>query len=524
MKPKADGTRFDLRLVYDSTAGGNDRLSQVLQSFWQKIGVRTVFQGSTRSTELKQVFTDWDFDATLQAYSTAGDPALGVERLYITSAIRKAPFVNASGYSNPAIDKLFAEGADATATADRARAYRAAAGDFGGGLAGAADLADRADQCREPPGEGEMVLEHRLRLLGRGVGGRAEGGAARQASLTDNWPGVLSKVRFEDLPEPVVAATKRVPPLRERPGDVAALADYFARRYAEVNGLAYRKLSRAALARLAAHGWRGNVRELENTIHRAVLLAAGEEIDEAAIELGPQSTLTGSTLTVSTGPAAHPDGHLGGIASLVGRRMDDVERDLIIETLSHTLGNRTHAATILGISSVGAAQQAARLRRAGRRRAAAGGGRRGVRRRPTMNELTVRFRRLVRPPSGVAHPVRIAAQRRSGPAIKQAIKQDSKQESHRTQSSHRDSTEFHREQARTAGKWRCAQDASTGVLRPDKSHPAADRAVQRSSLTLHMDGASGPATRARKSSASFGACRSPAHLRFLRSFAVESLP
>jgi len=126
LKPKADGTRFDLRLVYDSTAGGNDRLAQVLQNFWQKIGVHTVFQGSTRSTELKQVFTDWDFDATLQAYSTAGDPALGVERLYISSAIRKAPFVNASGYSNPEIDKLFAEGANATATADRARAYRAA--------------------------------------------------------------------------------------------------------------------------------------------------------------------------------------------------------------------------------------------------------------------------------------------------------------------------------------------------------------------------------------------------------------
>jgi peptide/nickel transport system substrate-binding protein len=123
---KADGTRFEVRLVYDSTAGGNDQLAQVLQSFWQKIGVHTVFQGSTRATELKQVFTDWDFDATLQAYSTAGDPALGVARLYVSSAIRKAPFVNASGYSNPEIDKLFAEGADATATADRARAYRQA--------------------------------------------------------------------------------------------------------------------------------------------------------------------------------------------------------------------------------------------------------------------------------------------------------------------------------------------------------------------------------------------------------------
>ena len=112
-----------------------------------------------------------------------------------------------------------------------------------------------------------------------------------------------------------------------------------------MNGLPYRVLSRAALARLVAHGWRGNVRELENAIHRAVLLAEGEEIDSAAIELGPQAGLG-----LSAAPVMHADGRPAGIASLVGRRMDDVERDLIIETLSHTLGNRTHAATILGIS------------------------------------------------------------------------------------------------------------------------------------------------------------------------------
>ena len=69
------------------------------------------------------MFTDWDFDATIQAYTTAGDPALGVARLYVTSAIKKAPFVNASGYSNPEVDKLFAEGADLTTSAARAVPY-----------------------------------------------------------------------------------------------------------------------------------------------------------------------------------------------------------------------------------------------------------------------------------------------------------------------------------------------------------------------------------------------------------------
>jgi DNA-binding NtrC family response regulator len=131
----------------------------------------------------------------------------------------------------------------------------------------------------------------------------------------------------------------RLPPLRERPGDIPALAEHYARRYADVNGLPYRALSRIAVLRLSGHGWRGNVRELENTVHRAVLLASGSEIDADCVELAPG------------GPSATPS-QTGGapISQLVGRTMDEVERDLIIETLGHTLGNRTHAATILGIS------------------------------------------------------------------------------------------------------------------------------------------------------------------------------
>jgi two-component system response regulator FlrC len=176
------------------------------------------------------------------------------------------------------------------------------------------------------------------------------------ATTNRELPAEVARGTFrEDLYYRLNVVSLRVPPLRERPGDVAALAEYFARRYAEVNGLPYRPLSRVALLRLAAHGWRGNVRELENTIHRAVLLADGNEIDQSAVELGPQGSLAGTfsgpgSLIGATAQAAYPEGRQAGIASLVGRRMDDVERDLIIETLSHTLGNRTHAATILGIS------------------------------------------------------------------------------------------------------------------------------------------------------------------------------
>lgn len=138
----------------------------------------------------------------------------------------------------------------------------------------------------------------------------------------------------EDLYFRLNVVSLRIPPLRERPGDIAALADHYARHYAGVNGLPVRPVSSAAMARLTSHCWRGNVRELENTIHRAVLLSPGAEVD--TIEL--------------PGAAAPAHAAPGGIAGLVGRTMDEVERDLILHTLSHTLGNRTHAATILGIS------------------------------------------------------------------------------------------------------------------------------------------------------------------------------
>jgi two-component system response regulator FlrC len=144
----------------------------------------------------------------------------------------------------------------------------------------------------------------------------------------------------EDLYFRLNVVSLAVPPLRERPGDIMMMSEHFARKYADVNGLRYRPVARSALLRLTSHPWRGNVRELENTLHRAVLLADGEEIGIEAIELGPPAARDTNTA----------GGQPGGIAGLVGRRVDEVERDLIIETVSHTLGNRTHAAIILGIS------------------------------------------------------------------------------------------------------------------------------------------------------------------------------
>jgi two-component system response regulator FlrC len=140
----------------------------------------------------------------------------------------------------------------------------------------------------------------------------------------------------------------RLPPLRERPADILELAAHFARKYAEINGVPVRALDRAAQGLVARNPWRGNVRELENTIHRAVLLAQGPEIGPDAI-LSPEGESLGQP--APTGPVERA-ASLAEAATrgLVGRTVADVERDLILDTLDHCLGNRTHAARILGIS------------------------------------------------------------------------------------------------------------------------------------------------------------------------------
>jgi DNA-binding NtrC family response regulator len=146
----------------------------------------------------------------------------------------------------------------------------------------------------------------------------------------------------------------KIPALRDRPQDIPVLSDYFAAKYAEVNGVPQRLISEAARDLLADHPWRGNVRELENTMHRAVLLAEGEEIGAAAIMLPDGSRPGTAAAASSAGEEAGSDGDAAiadaSTRELVGRTVADVERDLILDTLDHCLGNRTHAANILGIS------------------------------------------------------------------------------------------------------------------------------------------------------------------------------
>ncbi len=131
-----------------------------------------------------------------------------------------------------------------------------------------------------------------------------------------------------------------IPPLRERMDDVVVLAKHFAKKYSELNDIPLKPFSADAEKKLLNYRWPGNVRELENTIHRAVLLSTGNEIDENAVILDDISAvIENETIQTSSEKEA-----------FAGKTLAGMERTLIIDTLKHTMGNRTIAANILGIS------------------------------------------------------------------------------------------------------------------------------------------------------------------------------
>ena len=164
------------------------------------------------------------------------------------------------------------------------------------------------------------------------------------ATSNSNLEEEVAKGNFrEDLYFRLNVMNLRIPALADRPKDIPVLAEHFVKKHAEANGMDALPISKETGKILAAHGWPGNVRELENTMHRAVLLSSGDEITTEAIMLGGPEGIGGNA-------AAAEEGATGSQAGLVGRTVAEVERELIIDTLQHCLGNRTHAANILGIS------------------------------------------------------------------------------------------------------------------------------------------------------------------------------
>ena len=164
----------------------------------------------------------------------------------------------------------------------------------------------------------------------------------------------------EDLYFRLNVISLHLPKLADRLDDIGPLSDYFIEKYSKANGVPSRKMTHAAIEKLKTHSWHGNVRELENIIHRAVLMAQGNVIDENAILLPTRKEApTAAAAPAPVSPLAIPDAAPAASApaaapakrnDLVGRTVEDVEKELILDTLNHCLGNRTQAANVLGIS------------------------------------------------------------------------------------------------------------------------------------------------------------------------------
>jgi len=158
------------------------------------------------------------------------------------------------------------------------------------------------------------------------------------ATSNRNLKESVAKGEFrEDLYFRLNVVNIHLPALRERPADLAALAQLYADKYADVNGIGKKKLSKPALAKIQGSRWQGNVRELENAMHRAILISLEDEIEADAVHTSDEPAA-----------AEKPAGNVAG--SGLGGTVADMERKLILDTLDHVLGNRTHAAKILGIS------------------------------------------------------------------------------------------------------------------------------------------------------------------------------
>ena len=137
----------------------------------------------------------------------------------------------------------------------------------------------------------------------------------------------------EDLFYRVNVIPFTIPPLRERKGDIPVLARFFMEKYGTLYAKPVREISDAALSRLMDLEWKGNVRELENTMERAVLLAESETIMPDHLFLDDVKASRGHPIQVRPGVTVR-----------------EMERELIYKTLKEVDDNRTHAAEMLGIS------------------------------------------------------------------------------------------------------------------------------------------------------------------------------
>ena len=224
-------------------------------------------------------------------------------------------------------------------------------GAFTGALSrkiGKFELADKGTLFLDEITEMQFHLQSKLlRVLQEKVVDRVGGSQAvdvdvRVIATTNRDPkeAVKNKEFREDLYYRLNTIPLKIPTLTARPKDLALLTDYFIKKYAKIDTRDVKGMTEEAAALLRQHSFPGNVRELENIVHRAVLLAETDRIQphDLLMDGEPPPSFDGD-------PPGEPP-----VESSVPGSLKEMEQRMIFKTLDQTEGNRTHAAKILGIS------------------------------------------------------------------------------------------------------------------------------------------------------------------------------
>ncbi|WP_437954050.1 sigma-54 interaction domain-containing protein [Sorangium sp. So ce296] len=175
---------------------------------------------------------------------------------------------------------------------------------------------------------------------------------------------VIARKFREDLFYRLNVATLSLPPLRERPGDILPLARFFLELYAQRLGSAPAALSAEATARLLEHPWPGNIRELENAMHHALLVCRGHEVTPADLRLTalqpkagtspPPSDRAGAEAVSQVRPTPQATSLEGALLALFEQNLpnlhEQIEETIIRTAYRYCDRNQLQTARLLGIS------------------------------------------------------------------------------------------------------------------------------------------------------------------------------
>ncbi len=188
-----------------------------------------------------------------------------------------------------------------------------------------------------PPLQAKLLRVLQEREVDRVGGSRSVPMHARVVAISNiDLKKAVSENKFrEDLYYRINVVPFTIPPLRERQGDIPLLVEHFLEKYCHLNNQDKKKISDTALTQLVNNEWKGNIRELENSIERAVLISGGPELLPEHLFLD----------TAGAASRSH-----SAISMQAGMTVKEMERQLITKTLEEVNDNRTHAAELLGIS------------------------------------------------------------------------------------------------------------------------------------------------------------------------------